>query len=139
MGTGKTLAFGIPAMTRLCGLVEEKGNPETRTGRMRKGRAILMIVFCTNRELARQVQEDLNEVACSLGQSTMVFHRGVSYDPKNRVLRNGLDMMFGTPVRVIDHIKNGNLDLSEADTKHRYGWDSTDRGGAKMNMKEELK
>ena len=98
-----------------------------------------MIVFCTNRELARQVQEELNEVACSLGLSTMVFHRGVSYDPKNRVLRNGLDMMFGTPVRVIDHINNVNLGISEADTKRRHGRGPTDPGGgAKMNTKEEL-
>ena len=33
--TGKTLAFGIPDVTRICGLAEEKGYSETQTGRMR--------------------------------------------------------------------------------------------------------
>ena len=37
--------------------------------------------------------------------------------------------MVGTPVRVIDHINNITLDLSEADTKRRHGWGPTDRGG----------
>ena len=126
-------------MTRICGLVEEKGNSETRTGRMRKGRAASMIVLCPTRELARQLQEELNEVARPLGLSTMVFHGGVSYDAQTCNLRNGLDVLVGMPVRFIDHINNGNLDLSEADTKRRHGRGPTDRGGAKMNTKEELK
>ena len=76
-----------------------------------------MIVLCPTRELARQVQEELNEVARTLGLSTMVFHEGVSYDPQTRALRNGLDVLVGTPVRVIDHINNGKLNISEAGTK----------------------
>ena len=99
-----------------------------------------MILLFPTRELARQVQEEFNEVARPLGLSTMVFHWGVSYDPQTRALRNGLDFLFGTPVRVIDKINNGNLDLFEDDTKRRHGWGPTDRGGgAKMNTKEELK
>ena len=51
-GTGKTLMFGIPLITRLRGLAEEKGNSETQTGQMRKGRSISMIVLCPTRELS---------------------------------------------------------------------------------------
>ena len=83
-------------------------------GRMRNGRAVSMIFFFPTRELSRQVQEELNEVARPLGLSTMVFLGGVSYDPQTRALRNGLDVMFGTAGRVIYNIKNGNFDLSEA-------------------------
>ena len=126
-------------MTRLRGLAEEKDNYDTRTGQMRKGRAVLIIVLCPIHELARQVQEELNEVARPLGLSTMVFHGGVSYDPQTCALRNGLGVLVGTPVWFINHVNNGNLDQSEDDTKQRHGWGPTDRGGAKMNTKEGLK
>ena len=45
MGTGKTLASGIPATTRLLGLAKEKGNSKDRTGRMRKVKSVSMIVL----------------------------------------------------------------------------------------------
>ena len=89
--------------------------------------------------MSRQVQEDLNKVARPIGLSTIVFHGGVLYDPQTRALRNGIDVLIGTPGRVIDHINNLNPDLSEADTKRRHGWGHIDREGAKMNTKEELK
>ena len=78
-------------------------------------------------------------MARPLGLSTMVFHRGLSYDPQTHALRNSLDVLVRTPVRVIDHIKKSNLDLSEANTKRRHGQCLTDQRGATMNMKEELK
>jgi superfamily II DNA/RNA helicase len=53
------------------------------------------------------------EVARPLGLFTEVFHGGVSYDPQSRALYNGLDVLVGTPGRVIDHLNRGNLDLSE--------------------------
>lgn len=111
-GTGKTLAFGLPSMTRLVNILKENGTMDSR-GQMRKGRLVSMVVLCPTRELARQVQEELAEVARPLGLFTEVFHGGVSYDPQSRALRNGLDIMVGTPGRVIDHLKRGNLDLSE--------------------------
>ena len=104
-------------MTRLSGLAEDKGNYEAQTRRMRKGREISMVVLFSTRKIAWQVKEDLNEVDRTLGLFTMVFHGGVSYDPQNRALRNGLDVLVGTPVRVIDHINNGKLNLSEAGTR----------------------
>ena len=104
-------------MTRRCNLVEEKGNSETQKGQMRKGSSVFMIVLCPKRELARQVKEDLNEVARPLGLSTMVFHGEVFYYPQTRALRNGLNFLVGTPVWFIDHINNGNLNLYKDDTK----------------------
>ena len=95
--------------------------------------------MCPTREIAQQVQEEFNEAARPLVLSTMFFHRGVSYDPQTHALWNGFDVLVETPVRVIYHINNGNLDLSKADTKSRHGWGPTDGGGAKMNMNEELK
>ena len=84
-GTGKTLAFGIPALTRLVKLAKEKGNlEEARDGsvRMSKGRLPSMIVLCPTRELARQVGEELDAICKPLGLFSTVFHGGVSYDPQ---------------------------------------------------------
>ena len=44
---------------------------------------------------------------------TDIFHGGVSYHPQTRSLSSGLDVIVGTPGRIIDHLKNGDLDLSE--------------------------
>jgi len=71
-----------------------------------------MIILCPTRELARQVSEELSLVAQPMGLFVDVFHGGVSYEPQSRALRNGLDVLVGTPGRVIDHINRGNLDLS---------------------------
>lgn len=113
-GTGKTLAFGLPSITRLVESAEEKGIIDSR-GRRKRGRLVSMLVLCPTRELARQVQEELDQVSKPAGLHTAVFHGGVSYEPQARALRMGLDILVGTPGRVIDHIKQGNLDLSECD------------------------
>ena len=111
-GTGKTLAFGLPSITRLVNLMNANGKMDAR-GNLRRGRKVSMVILCPTRELARQVQEELAEVARPLGLFSEVFHGGVSYDPQARALRDGLDILVGTPGRVIDHINRGNLDLSE--------------------------
>ena len=80
-GTGKTLAFGLPSLTRLVNVLEEKGFRDER-GRMARGRPVSMIVLCPTRELARQVQDELAGAARPLGLYTAVFHGGVSYDPQ---------------------------------------------------------
>jgi ATP-dependent RNA helicase DDX21 len=82
-GTGKTLAFGLPTITRLVSFLEEKGFRSER-GQMERGRPVSMIILCPTRELARQVSEELSLVAQPLGLYVDVFHGGVSYDPQVR-------------------------------------------------------
>lgn len=114
-GTGKTLAFGLPSMTRLIKWMEEKGIRDPATGSMQRGRAVSMLVLCPTRELARQVQDELSSIAKPLGLYADVFHGGVSYDGQSRALRNGLDILVGTPGRIIDHLDRGTLRLNECD------------------------
>ena len=87
-GTGKNLAFGLPAMTRLQNIAEEKGAEEKDAvdsqGRRKRGRLPSMLILCPTRELSRQFQEELETVAKPLGLFTDVFNGGVSYDPQVR-------------------------------------------------------
>jgi len=117
-GTGKTLAFGIPSMLRIIEKAKANGNAEVmRDGsiRMRRGRLPSMIVLCPTRELARQVEEELALIAKPLGLHSALFHGGVSYEPQSRNLRQGTDIVVGTPGRLMDHLDRGNLDLRECD------------------------
>jgi ATP-dependent RNA helicase DDX21 len=114
-GTGKTLAFGMPCLQRLVKFHEMKGNRDN-LGRMKRGRAVSMVVLCPTRELARQVADEIaTVVAQPLGLAVEVFHGGVSYGPQANAIRDGLDVLVGTPGRVMDHLEKGNLDLSECD------------------------
>lgn len=80
-GTGKTLAFGIPSLHRLAELAKAKGTVDP-SGRRKRGRNVSMIVLCPTRELARQVEGELQAIARPLNLFTTVFHGGVSYDPQ---------------------------------------------------------
>lgn len=82
-GTGKTLAFGMPTLTRLAKWVDEKGYRDSR-GRLMAGRPVSMLILCPTRELARQVKEEIALIAKPLGLFTTVFHGGVSFGPQVR-------------------------------------------------------
>ena len=75
----------MPSVVRLAELVKRDGKCDVMPDgsvRMKRGRLPSMIVLCPTRELARQVEGELNEVARPLGLFTSVFHGGVSYDPQ---------------------------------------------------------
>jgi ATP-dependent RNA helicase DDX21 len=110
---GKTLAFGLPSLMRLLEFTDATG--KRIGGRMQRGRSVSMLVLCPTRELARQVQEELAEVARPVGLFVEVFHGGVSYGPQASALRQGVDVIVGTPGRIMDHMERGNLNLSECD------------------------
>ena len=82
-GTGKTLAFGIPSIHRIVELAKQKGTVD-RNGRRQRGRGVSMIVLCPTRELARQVEGELQSIARPFNLFTTCFHGGVSYDPQVR-------------------------------------------------------
>ncbi|KAG5192078.1 P-loop containing nucleoside triphosphate hydrolase protein [Tribonema minus] len=107
-GTGKTIAFGLPVIQHLGRFADDA---DTRTNT--RGRRPRFLVVCPTRELAKQVADELSQLARPHNLQVECFYGGSSYGPQESALRRGLDIVVGTPGRLIDHINKGNLDLSE--------------------------
>ncbi|RWR94471.1 DEAD-box ATP-dependent RNA helicase 3, chloroplastic isoform X1 [Cinnamomum micranthum f. kanehirae] len=104
-GTGKTLAFGIPIIKRLT--VDDEGRALSR----RAGRLPRLLVLAPTRELAKQVEKEIKESAPYL--STVCVYGGVSYNVQQNALSRGVDVVVGTPGRIIDLINSKSLQLGE--------------------------
>ncbi|XP_010036054.2 DEAD-box ATP-dependent RNA helicase 53, mitochondrial [Eucalyptus grandis] len=100
-GTGKTLAFGIPVMDKIIQFNAKHG----------RGRNPLAIILAPTRELARQVEKEFAETAPNL--DTICVYGGTPIGSQMRQLDYGVDVVVGTPGRVIDLLKRGALNLSE--------------------------
>ncbi|KAJ4837360.1 DEAD-box ATP-dependent RNA helicase 53, mitochondrial [Turnera subulata] len=100
-GTGKTLAFGIPIIDRILQFNAKHG----------RGRNPLALVMAPTRELARQVEKEFTESAPSL--DTICLYGGTPISRQMRELEYGVDVVVGTPGRIIDLMKRGSLNLSE--------------------------
>lgn len=105
-GTGKTLAFALPILERLSELRRDEG-PVSRGGGPR------CLVLAPTRELARQVAREMQNIGDVLKLSVHCFYGGSSYSVQEKALRDGLDVLVGTPGRIIDHIERGTLRLNE--------------------------
>ncbi|KAK6119075.1 hypothetical protein DH2020_047193 [Rehmannia glutinosa] len=103
-GTGKTLAFGIP-------IIKGLDNAEQERGSLRRGRLPKVLVLAPTRELAKQVEKEISESAPHL--STVCIYGGVSYTTQQCALSRGVDVVVGTPGRLIDLINNNSLKLGE--------------------------
>ncbi|CAK9154945.1 unnamed protein product [Ilex paraguariensis] len=103
-GTGKTLAFGIPILKRISEDDEERGS-------QRRGRLPRVLVLAPTRELAKQVEKEMKESAPYL--NTVCVYGGVSYNTQQNALSRGVDVVVGTPGRIIDLINSNSLKLGE--------------------------
>ncbi|MEO5877934.1 MAG: DEAD/DEAH box helicase, partial [Streptosporangiaceae bacterium] len=96
-GTGKTLAFGIALLQRI-----EHGLKQPQA-----------LVVVPTRELALQVHDDLVLAGGKLGTQVLAVYGGRAYEPQIDALRNGVDVIVGTPGRMLDLVKQKHLDLSQ--------------------------
>ncbi|XP_031247384.1 DEAD-box ATP-dependent RNA helicase 3, chloroplastic isoform X2 [Pistacia vera] len=103
-GTGKTLAFGIPILKRLT--EEADKAPSFRRGQLPK-----VLVLAPTREMAKQVEKELRESAPYL--NTVCVYGGVPYYPQQNALARGVDVVVGTPGRIIDLIESNALKLGK--------------------------
>ncbi len=95
-GSGKTCAFGIPAV--------EKVDANQR--------AVQILILCPTRELAMQVSEEFHKLSFfKRGIIALPIYGGQSYDRQLFGLRQGAQIVIGTPGRVMDHMRRGTLRL----------------------------
>jgi superfamily II DNA/RNA helicase len=98
-GTGKTLGFGVPLLNRL----------ELPGGR---GALPQALVIAPTRELAVQVSADLTSAGKRLGARVLTIYGGRAYEPQIDALRKGVDVVVGTPGRLLDLAQQGHLKLT---------------------------
>src|SRR5690606_22317222 len=97
-GTGKTAAFALPILSRI--------DPAQRTPQAR--------VLAPTRELAIQVAEAFQKYSKGLENfHVLPIYGGQAYGPQLSALKRGVQVVVGTPGRIIDHLNRGSLDLSE--------------------------
>jgi ATP-dependent RNA helicase RhlB len=102
-GTGKTAAFLIALFTRLL----------TEPDHRRKGHAApRALIVAPTRELAVQIHADARLLGQATGLDIQVVFGGVDYLKQRESLRAGVDVLIGTPGRLIDYFKQGVYELS---------------------------
>ncbi|WP_238992331.1 DEAD/DEAH box helicase [Jiangella ureilytica] len=104
-GTGKTFAFGIPLLQRIVapgdrdyGLANEPGKPQA-------------LVVTPTRELAVQVNGDLTTASTVRKVRIVTLYGGRAYEPQVNALTKGVEVVVGTPGRLLDLAAQGHLDL----------------------------
>lgn len=105
-GTGKTLGFGIPLLQAMispksdeyASLGEASGKPQA-------------LVLAPTRELAIQVAADLENAATELEIRILCLYGGKAYEPQIDILKSGVDVIVGTPGRILDLSNQRHLDL----------------------------
>jgi len=106
-GTGKTAAFLIALFNRLL-TDPDAGAPPQNAPRSRAPRAI---VIAPTRELAVQIHSDAEGIGKYTGLKIAIVFGGVDYEKQRRILEDGIDVLIGTPGRIIDYFKQGVFDL----------------------------
>ena len=94
-GTGKTAAYGLPLLHRLD----------------RQHRGVQALVLAPTRELAIQVAAALEQYGRGVGARVLALYGGQSYQQQLRSLRERVEVVVGTPGRLLDLMEQGNLDL----------------------------
>jgi len=100
-GTGKTAAFGIPLLTKI--------NP--------KNKKLQAIVLCPTRELAIQVAEEIRNLAYYMhGIKVLPIYGGQEIVKQIRSLKSGVQLIIGTPGRVMDHMRRRTVKMDQLHT-----------------------
>jgi ATP-dependent RNA helicase RhlE len=101
-GTGKTAGFTLPLLQRL-----QESRPD--------GRRVRALVLTPTRELAAQVGESVRVYGRHLPFRVAEIFGGVSINPQISTLRKGVDIVVATPGRLLDHLQQKTIRLSDVD------------------------
>jgi ATP-dependent RNA helicase DeaD len=95
-GSGKTAAFAIPAI-ELC---------------VASDRSVQVLIMCPTRELATQVADEVHKLSAhKRGMHAVPIYGGASYERQFFELKKGVQIVIGTPGRIMDHMERGTLQL----------------------------
>jgi superfamily II DNA/RNA helicase len=97
-GTGKTMGFTVPILQKIASPGD--GKPQA-------------LVVVPTRELASQVTRDVDMAGANRGTRVLTVYGGRSYEPQLEALRKGVDVVVGTPGRLLDLAGQRALDLSQ--------------------------
>lgn len=103
-GTGKTASFTLPLLQRLGTTYSSKGH-----------RAPRALILTPTRELAAQVGDSVKLYGRHLPLRVAVVYGGVGIAPQVQTLRRGVDILVATPGRLLDHLRQRTLDLSQVE------------------------
>ena len=106
-GTGKTLAFGIPLIERVIAPLDSEWSDL-----IAKGLPQVLVVVPT-RELCVQVTKDIDELTGNRGIRTLAVYGGRAFEPQIEALASGVEIVVGTPGRLLDLYRQGQLKLKE--------------------------
>ena len=106
-GTGKTLAFGIPLIERVIAPLDKEWEQLAA-----KGLPQVLVVVPT-RELCVQVTKDIEELTGNRGIRTLAVYGGRAFEPQIEALEKGIEIVVGTPGRLLDLYRQGQLKLKE--------------------------
>lgn len=106
-GTGKTLAFGIPLIERVIAPLDSEWSDLVA-----KGLPQVLVVVPT-RELCVQVTKDIDELTGNRGIRTLAVYGGRAFEPQIEALASGVEIVVGTPGRLLDLYRQGQLKLKE--------------------------
>jgi len=109
-GTGKTLGFGIPLLMSVVGPAENGWETLESAG---KPQALVVV---PTRELAVQVAGDLERASALRTTRVLTVYGGRAYEPQVEALKRGVEVVVGTPGRLLDLAQQGHLTLAHART-----------------------
>ncbi|GGG91377.1 RNA helicase [Parapedobacter pyrenivorans] len=101
-GTGKTASYLLPVMDAIC--------------RMEQRPTISALVLAPTRELAMQIDQQVEGLAYFAGITSMAIYGGgdgIGYEQQRKALREGVDIVIATPGRLIAHMSSGIVRLNE--------------------------
>jgi len=99
-GTGKTAAFLLPIFQRLI---------------QRPTRRVRVLILAPTRELAEQIHQASVDLGRHTGVKSVAIYGGVSKGPQLATLRRGAEIVVACPGRLLDHLSEGNIDLSHVE------------------------
>lgn len=111
-GAGRTLAYGLPVLQRLCGAASAAGT------------APRALILMPTRELAARAEDTVRGYAQQLELAGVLIQGGVDYAAQVEILSRGVDVVVATTGRLLDHVAKGTIDLSHVEL---FAIDAADR------------